>query len=263
MNNSLGKLIVFEGVDGAGKTTQAKLLVKYLQKKKIPCAYISFPRYEESLWGKMVRRYLAGDFGEVNDVDPYFASMLYAGDRLSAADQIKKWLSDGKVVVCNRYVGSNMAHMGGKVESPSFVRQGRTSDGKQNEKIKFIKWLEDLEYGENKIPKEDLVIFLHVPVQVSRNLIKDRKLDIHEKDLDYLEKVIQVYKKLAKSKNYWERINCTASGKILEPYEIHRKVLEVLKKRKILSESTNQFVLRLSSTDIVIDVDEGIKGVKR
>lgn len=218
-----GKLIVFEGADGAGKTTQAKLLLEFFKKNKIPVSYISFPRYKESLWGKMVARYLAGDFGNGDEVDPYLASMLYAGDRLSAADQIKKWLSDGKVVVCNRYVGSNLAHMGAKIKSASW-----------RIKIKYIKWLEKLEYEENKIPREDLVIFLHVPVDVSRNLIGDRKLDIHEKDLNYLEKVVQVYKELAESRKNWERIDCTASGKILRPEEIHKKVLEVLSKKGII-----------------------------
>lgn len=216
-------MIVFEGADGAGKATQAKLLLEFFKKSKIPASYISFPRYEDSLWGQMIRRYLRGDFGQVGEVDSYLASMLYAGDRLSAADQIKKWLSDGKVVVCNRYVGSNLAHMGAKIRS-------------QSEKSKFIKWLEELEYGENGIPRENLVIFLSVPVDVSRNLIKNRRLDIHEKDLGYLEKVIQVYKELAKDRKNWQQIDCAGDGKISTPKEIHKKILEVLKQRHLFFE---------------------------
>ena len=121
-----GKLIVFEGSDGTGKTTQAKLLLEYLKRKQIPSIYISFPRYQNSLWGQMVRRYLDGEFGKIDEVSPYLASVLYAGDRLGASDQIRKWLELGKLVICNRYVGSNLAHQLAKMVS-------------QSDKSKFIK----------------------------------------------------------------------------------------------------------------------------
>lgn len=228
---SKGKLIVFEGADGSGKTTQAKLLVSFLKYNKISNSYISFPRYEESLWGRQVSRYLHGDFGKLNEVDPYFASMLYAGDRMSASAIINKWLNDGKVVVCNRYIGSNIAHMAGKLRSPA---KGEARLGRQSEKSKFIKWLEELEYEENRIPNEDLVIFLYVPVGVSRKLIKNRKLDIHEADLNYLGRVLDVYELYARSHKNWVKVDCTDGGQILPKEEIHKKVLEVLEKRKIL-----------------------------
>lgn len=214
-----GKLIVFEGADGSGKTTQSKLLVDYLKIKKIPAVYISFPRYEESIWAQMVKRYLLGEFGTLMQVDPYFASMLYAGDRFSASTQLKKWLNGGKIIVCNRYVGSNIAHMAAKIK---------------NQREKYIDWLEKLEYGENKIPQEDLVLLLHVPVAVSRKLMKGRKLDIHELDLVYLEKVISVYDDVSKNRKNWIKVECTKNGQILKPGEVHEKVLEVLRKKNIL-----------------------------
>ena len=219
--NKKGRLIVFEGADGSGKTTQSKLLVSYLSKNSIPNEYISFPRYDDSMWAAMVKRYLLGEFGGINDVDPYFGSMLYAGDRMSARDEINKWLDDGKKVVANRYTPSNMAHMGAKLAS-------------QSEQSKYIEWLGKLEYGENRIPREDLVLFLHVPIDVSKKLMDKRVKDIHENDFKYLEKVVNVYKWLAGELKHWETVECTESGKIIPPAEINKKVLEVLKRRDIL-----------------------------
>lgn len=212
-------LIVFEGSDGSGKTTQAKLLVGYLAKNRIPYKHISFPRYTDSLWGKMVRRYLDGDFGKL---DAYLASMLYAGDRFSAASLIRKWLTDGMIVVCDRYVASNIGHQAGKMEKV----------GDQN---KFIKWLEKLEYEENRIPREDLVLYLNVSVEVSRKLMSTRKkLDIHEKEKRHLDHAFAVYSRIAKVRAYWQTIDCTKNGELLLPTEVHSMVLEILKKKKII-----------------------------
>ena len=217
-----GKLIVFEGADGSGKTTQSKLLLKYLKGRKIACEYVSFPRYEDSLWGGMVRRFLRGEFGKLNEIDPYLASILYAGDRMTAAPMLRRWLDSGKIVIANRYIGSNIGHMGAKLKT-------------QNSKLKYIKWLEQLEYVENGIPKEDLVIFLYVPIAVSKNLMKGRTLDIHERDFDYQERVLSVYGDLCRKKKNWLKVDCTWRGKILKPEEIHKKVLEDLETRMILA----------------------------
>ncbi len=212
-------LIVFEGSDGSGKTTQAKLLVSYLVKNKIPYKHISFPRYTDSLWGAMVRRYLNGDFGKL---DSYLASVLYAGDRFSAAPEIRKWLSEGKLVVCDRYVASSIGHQAGKIESAS-------------DQNKFINWLEKLEYEENGIPREDLVIYLSVPVEVSRKLMSTRKkLDIHESEKKHLEHAFGVYGRIAKSRKYWQTIDCAKNGELLKPLEVHEKIVSMLIKKKII-----------------------------
>lgn len=213
-----GKFIVFEGADGSGKTTHAKLLFEHLKKTKAPAAYISFPRYKDSVWGAMVRRYLDGDFGKL---DARLASMLYAGDRFSAASEIRDWLGAGKIVVCDRYVASSVAHQGGKIKS-------------QSERAKFIKWLEDLEYGENRIPKEDLVIFLDMPLEFCLRLMRGRKLDIHEADQDHLKNAIAIYRSFAKSRKYWQAVNPVEGGRLLSVGEVHKKVLETLKQRKVL-----------------------------
>lgn len=213
-----GKFVVFEGSDGSGKTTQAKLLHRYLVSKKIPAAYISFPRYSDSAWGAMVRRYLDGDFGKL---DPYLASMLYAGDRASAADLIEGWMNSGKIVVCDRYVASSVAHQGGKIKSDV----GRK---------KFIKWLEDLEYRENMIPKEDVVILLDVPRKFAVGLMAKRKLDIHEADKNHLKNAIAIYESFAKTKKNWVKITPVENGKLDSVDVVHGKVLGILKKKRIL-----------------------------
>lgn len=225
-----GKLVVFEGSDGSGKATQATLLAKFFSANKIPSILVSFPRYE-SVWGQMIQRYLAGEFGNVDEVDPYLASMLYAADRLNFREKLEDWLASGKLVVCDRYVGSNIAHMGAKLP-----HSAEASRGRQNSINKFIEWLENLEYGENKIPREDLVIFLSVPTFVSQKLMRARKLDIHEKDIKYLNKVSGIFESLAKSKKNWQKIECTEGRKLIAPLEIHQKVLKVLRKRGVVSD---------------------------
>jgi len=215
-----GKLIVFEGSDGTGKTTQSKLLISYLRKQQIPNAYISFPRYKSSLWGAMVRDYLDGKFGKVNEVDAKLASILYAGDRFSAKEQIEKWLDDGKTVVCNRYTGSNIAHMGAKIKN-------------KNKRNEFVRWLTDLEYKENKIPGEDVVVLLHIPAPISQDLMRDRVRDIHEEAIDYLKSVVSFYEELGEKRKNWFRIECVENKKLLAPGEIAEKIIEQLKKKGI------------------------------
>lgn len=214
MGKKRGKLIVFEGIDGSGKATQAKLLFKYLRKQKIPAEFISFPIYTSN-WGKMVRRYLDGEFGGINHVDPYLASVLYAGDRLLVSEQIKNWIRAGEIVVCDRYTGSNIAHQAAKVSS-------------QSQREKFIAWIENFEYKGNKIPRENLVILLSIPVSKSQTLMKYRKRDIHERDRNYLVSVVEVFEDLAKKKDYWKTVECMENGRLLKPKEIHKRVLDLL-----------------------------------
>lgn len=215
-----GKLLVFEGIDGSGKTTQIKLLLNYLKQEKLSFRHYSFPRYGVP-WGKMVRRYLDGEFGDVGEVNAYLASVLYAGDRFAAASEIRKDLKTGKIVVCDRYVASNIAHQAAKMKS-------------QDERSKFISWVEEFEYKQNKIPEEDLVVLLSMPAQVSQKLMKGKSKDIHESDGNYLAQVGKVYESLTTKKENWERINCMNNGKLKKPDEIFQDVLEILEKRRIV-----------------------------
>ena len=110
-----GKLIVIEGTDGSGKTTQLKLLKSYLEKNSIPVETVSFPRYKKSFHGKTVAKYLRGEFGAMDSVSPYLVSLAYAMDRATAKWDMNKWLREGKIVIADRYATSNMAHSAAKL----------------------------------------------------------------------------------------------------------------------------------------------------
>ena len=215
-----GKFIVFEGADGTGKTTQAKLLFDYLKKKKGDAVFFSFPNYK-SAWGKMVRRYLDGEFGDVGEVSPYLASMLYAGDRLLESERIKRWQKVGKTIICDRYMVSNIAHQAAKIKS-------------QSEQSKFVKWLEELEYGENKIPKPDFSILLTIPQNIAQKFMKRRIRDIHERNVSYQKKVAKAFEDYAKTNKNWAVVANTKGGKLKKTDEIHKEILEILRTKKIV-----------------------------
>ncbi|MBN1503175.1 dTMP kinase [Candidatus Woesearchaeota archaeon] len=222
----VGKLIVIEGVDSSGKRTQSELLVKRLTKDGLAVAVADFPQYYDSFYGNLIGRYLRGEFGEVNEISPYLAALLYAGDRLEARDTIAKWLKEGKIIVANRYATSNLAFMGAKLKDRK----------KQDD---FMEWVSQLEYNINKIPKPDIVIFLNVPVSITQDWIKNKEKrrylgnktkDIHEKDISYLAKVEQIYQRLVQDNDFWIQVDCVEKNKVLSIQEISEKVYSTVKK---------------------------------
>ena len=136
-----GKLIIIEGADGSGKTVQSELLMQYLKNKNTSARYFNFPRYD-TFYGQTVARFLRGEFGDINQVSPYLASLPYSLDRLSAKTEIADILNRGEIVIANRYATSNLAHQGAKF-------------AETNERDKYLNWLETMEYKINQIPKED------------------------------------------------------------------------------------------------------------
>ncbi|MBI2601021.1 thymidylate kinase [Candidatus Daviesbacteria bacterium] len=230
-----GYFIVIDGTDGSGKATQIKLLTNSFRQKGIDFETIDFPRYEDNVYGMLIGRYLSGEFGRVDDVNPYLMSLAFAGDRKVAAPKIKKWLDQGKLVITNRYVSSNKAHMGANLSS--------------KERPAFLKWLEELEYKTNEVPKEDLTILLHVDSRLgqqnvdskhTRNHLKDVKRDIHEASLKHLEEANRIYLELSKTDPSWIVIECMANGSMKSPDKIHDEITEVLqKKAKFLLEKVS------------------------
>lgn len=228
MKKRKGKLIVIDGGDGSGKQTQAMLLLDKLRKKEIAVKYFDFPRYYTSFHGKMVGRFLRGEFGKLDDVSPYLASLSYALDRVSVKEEIEDWLLREGVVLCNRYVSSNVAHQGAKLS--------------KKERKDFLDWIDELEYRVHKMPRPDLIIYLYVPwkigVELTQKKIGKRRYvkgaDIQEADVKHRQESEKMYLWLAKNKRKWVKIDCTENNKILPKNIIHKKILKILKKRKII-----------------------------
>jgi len=225
-----GKLIVIDGTDGSGKATQTKLLVDYLKKKKCRVKYIDFPRYYSSFHGGMVGRYLRGEFGGLSEVDPYLASLTYALDRLTAKEELEDWLRAGNIIVANRYTSSNMAHQTARI--------------KKSKREKFLRWLVEMEYKVHKLPKEDITIFLHLPVEMGQKLVDkkgkraylaEKKRDLHEANLKHLKEAEKMYLELAKKFKHWVKIECLdEKGETLSRKKIHQKILFLLQKRNLI-----------------------------
>lgn len=217
-----GRLIVFEGIDGSGKATQAKLLLASLKKQGYKTEYIDFPRYHDSFHGKVVGRYLTGEFGKLTEVNPYLASLAYALDRLTAKDELKRFLAQGKIVIANRYVSSNMAYQAARL--------------KKSQRKAFLRWLSEMEYKVHALPKEDLVIFLHLPVEVGQKLVDKRgERDLYEANLAYLKEVEKMYLALGRGRD-WVKIECVSrAGKLKTKAEINKSVAGLLKKRGLLN----------------------------
>ncbi|HKM90196.1 MAG TPA: dTMP kinase [Candidatus Acidoferrales bacterium] len=214
-----GMLLVFEGIDGAGKRTQMALLAAALAARNIPCETISFPVYQ-TFFGRLIERYLRGEFGPLDQVDPHFSAMLFASDRLKQRERMFAALQDGKTLLADRYVASNLAHQGARVQLA--------------ERGEFLDWLRKLEYGANELPTEDLVLYLRIDPNDAQNRALLRRAgpagrdagDLHESDLKHLSAAAALYDELARAE-HWITIDCVepATGHPRSPEEIHALVM--------------------------------------
>lgn len=213
-----GFFIVFEGIDGSGKTTQIELLTKYFSESDFPYQTISFPRYEHNLYGKLIRRYLRGELGSRSLVNPYLVALAYAGDRTLAKEQINKWLGEGKIVIANRYVSSSKAHLGANLD--------------EEKRAEFMRWVDELEYQTHGIPKPDLTILLNVdPLVGQKNASKDHKVDIHEKSIEHESEASKIYLELSRTEENWVVLDCMEDNQMKSPEEIQSDIRQIVNKK--------------------------------
>ena len=217
----MGKLIVFEGTDGSGKSTQFELLAKRLEAEQIGFQRLRFPQYEEPS-SALIRMYLGGAFGDDPEaVNAYAASTFDAVDRYASYQRVwKDYYQGGGFVVSDRYTTSNAVHQGSKVP--------------EGERAEFFRWLYDLEYDRMGLPRPDLVVLLDMPVELSEQLMRKREqstgthADIHERDEDYLKKCRDVALHAAKYYG-WRTVSCAKNGAIRGVEDIHEEVYAIVK----------------------------------
>jgi len=214
-----GRFIVLDGIDGSGKSTQLRLLEEELKVTGFTTENIHFPQHGQPS-AALVDEYLSGKHGSLN---PYATSIFFAVDRFEAKKTIEQWVTQGKIVLCDRYVTSNAGHQGGKISD-------------EIERVKYFKWLDNLEYNIFGIPKPDLNIILNVDAHTATKRLKERSANsnhvdnMHEKDLKHLQNSHQVYKEIAKMFPNTKLVECSVNGQWLTPEQIHNKVWDLVRR---------------------------------
>ncbi|MCX7388055.1 MAG: thymidylate kinase [Planctomycetales bacterium] len=197
----MATLIAIEGIDGAGKATQAARLVASLRDMGLKADSLQFPRYGATTFGSAIGDFLNGRFGSLNEVHPQLAAVLYAGDRYESRSLLLKMMEENDVVVLDRFVGSNLAHQSAKLDGDA--------------RIELIKWIEKIEFEVFALPRPQLNILIDMSSQMSRELVArkavrdytDQQADLQESDLPYLEKVRRCYLALAHSRLDWRTVH--------------------------------------------------------
>lgn len=197
----MATLIAIEGIDGAGKGTQAGRLVQSLKDLGYRVDTLQFPRYSQTTFGAAIGDFLNGRFGSLNDVHPQLAAVLYAGDRFESRSLLMQMMEDNDVVVLDRFVGSNLAHQSAKL------------DGEQRHAL--IEWIEKVEFGVFGLPRPSLTVLIDMSSQMSRELVSRKatrdyttqEADLQESDLPYLERVRRCYLALSHSRLDWRTVH--------------------------------------------------------
>ena len=215
--------IVLEGLDGAGKSTQIRMLRQLFADRGVESEYVHFPRFDSPVYGQLIARFLRGEFGGVQEVDPYLVALIFAGDRADAAPQIRQWLAEGKAVVLDRYVYSNVGFQCAKL--PAGEERDRLAD-----------WIVNLEFGHNALPRPDLSLLLDVPFAFTERKLSEVRegddrdylqggQDIHEASLQLQQDVRSVYLASAAKDPSLRVVDCSdASGAMESPEGIFAKI---------------------------------------
>ena len=227
------KLFVIEGLDGAGKSTQIKLLKDFFLSKGLACEYLHFPRTDAPFFGELIARFLRGEFGSLNEVNPYLVAMLYAGDRKDASEILSRWLKEGKIVILDRYTYSNIAYQCAKFEDSS-------------KREELMDWILKLEFEHFAIPKPDLNIFLDVPFSFTKNKLSisrtgsDRGYlnggnDIHESSLTFQQNVREMYLHISEADQRLAVVDCSNNnGDMLNAETIFKLIINIIKEKDLI-----------------------------
>ena len=215
--------IVLEGLDGAGKSTQITKLRDMFRAKGVESEYLHFPRFDAPIYGDLIARFLRGELGSVEQVDPYIVALLYAGDRADMAPQIRKWQEEGKVVIVDRYVYSNIGYQCAKIAD-------------KEARLRLNDWILHLEYEVNKIPRPDVSLFLDVPFAFTEKRLTEQRegddrsylngaQDIHEKSLSLQQRVREVYIESSERDSELVVVDCSNDeGAMASPEEIFARI---------------------------------------
>ena len=217
----MGKLIVIEGTDGSGKSTQFGLLSEHLKKDSVDFRRLVFPRYDQES-SALIRMYLGGEFGtKPSDVNAYAASAFYAVDRYASYKMDwGQWYENGGLVLSDRYTTSNAVHQASKVPA--------------DEKDSYLQWLYDFEYSKLGLPRPDLTLYLDVPTDFTQRLLRQReqdtntKADIHEQDGQYLATCRETGRSAAAFYG-WTVIHCVRDGAMRSIEDIHQEIYQHVK----------------------------------
>lgn len=219
---TMGKLIVFEGTDGSGKSTQFALLTKRLQAMGVDFKTMEFPQYSQPS-SALIRMYLGGEFGtRPSDVNAYAASTFYAVDRYASYRKVwREYYEQGGLMLSDRYTTSNAVHQASK--EPEERRED------------FFRWLYEFEYRHMELPQPDVVIYLDVPTDLTGKMMRKREhdtnthADIHEQNMDYLRLCRKTGLEAAKFYG-WSIIHCAENGEMRPIEDIHNEIFALVQK---------------------------------
>lgn len=216
-------LVNIEGIDGSGKGTQATRLQAHLQNLGYRTQLVSFPRYRETSFGQKVADFLNGRFGQLNEVNPFLAALLYAGDRFESKPWLTEAIAANDVVIFDRYVASNMAHQGSKLTGA--------------EQAELVAWIDNIEFGIYGLPRPDLSVLLDIPPNVAQQLIArkaprdytEQAADLQESDAGHLCKTRDVYLELARSNAAWKCVACVKNEALRSADEIATEIWDLVR----------------------------------
>ena len=220
--------IVIEGLDGSGKSTQVKKLCDYFVQKGLSFEFIHFPDTGEEYFGKLISRFLRGEFGSIDEVDAWVVAMFFAGNRWALSSTIKQWLEKNKLVLVDRYVFSNMAYQVAKVLD-------------EDKKQELRQWIYSLEFNKFNIPKPDLSIWLDVPVSFVERQLNSTRLgddrsylngvkDIHEDSIHFQKLVYDEYALCYQQFVELKKVICyDEAGEMLNESVIFERLISVIK----------------------------------